>query len=252
MLKPHSVILGAMGNTRFNSAILALLLGLQGVCAIADDADSGFLPDYSRLHTSPLNERTRYYLAPGAQQKLASYSKIMVDNPEIFLAEDSPYKGIKPARLNVIAEAFRQKVVDALSSDYAVVDEAGPATLYLKLALTDLSISKNRTRLLGYTPVGLVYRAGRSAVQSDYQNAVRQVSLIDLKIEGEVLDSQSSEMIGEFVDDHGNRETPQNWDELLVDMQHFGKVIRCQLENARSSDDDWVNCMGEQEADPTA
>jgi len=230
--------------------LLLLVLLLQLPWVSADDVDSGFLEDYSMLVPAPLNERTRYYLVPDAQEKLAAYENIMVDHPEIFLDVNSPYKGIKPSRLSVIAEAFRDNVVNALSSDYTVVDQAGPSTLYLKLALTDLSISKNKTRLLGFTPVGLVYKAGRNAVQSDYQNAVRQVSLIDLKIEGEVLDSESSEMLGEFVDDHGSAETPQDWDELLLDMQHFGEVIRCQLENARSSDDKRVNCMDTEPAAP--
>ena len=229
------------------SALITCFLLQIAATASAEQSDSGFLSDYSKLQTSPSSEMTRYYLAPDAQEKLGDYDSIMVDQPEIFLSEDSPYKGIKPAKLNVIAEAFRDNVIMALSRDYTVVEKPGSATLHLRLALTDFSISKNKTRLLGYTPVGLVYKAGRHAVQSDYQNAVRQVSLIDLKIEGEITDSESSALLGEFVDDHSDVETPQTWDELLENMQHFGEVISCQLENARSGAQERVNCRAEDE-----
>lgn len=210
--------------------------------ANAEQQNSGFLDDYSKLQTSDENNLTRYYLAADAREKLRSYENIMVDHPEIFLAEDSPYKGVKPSRLAVIADAFRQEVVTALSSDYTVVEIAGPKTLYLKLALTDLSVTKNRTKILGYTPVGLAFRAGKGAVQSDYTNAVQHMSLVDLKIEGEVLDSVSSELIGEFVNDHGDASTPQTWKELLTDMQGFGTEIQCQLKNARSDPSQRVDC----------
>lgn len=234
----------------FNFRFTCVVVGLCVIAASAwaDDKDSGFLADYSKLTSESDNGLVHYYLAPDVQEKLSHYNKIMVDHPEIFLAEDSPYKGLKPAKLAVIAEVFRQQVSTALSSDYTVVDEAGPDTLFLKLALTDLMISKNRTKLLGFTPVGLVYQAGRSAVQSDYENAVRQVSLVDLKIEGELLDSQTSEVLGEFVNDHGTADTPQDWDELLTDMEGFGQVIQCQLGNARSLPDAPVDCFAEASA----
>jgi hypothetical protein len=222
------------------SAITLLLMITSAV--LADDKESGFLADYSKLKTVSENGLTRYYLAPDAQKKLAHYDKIMVDQPEIFLSDDSPYQGLKPAKLAVIAEVFREQVSSALSSDYTVVEEAGPDTLYLKLALTDLMISKNRTKILEFTPAGLVYQAGRNAVQSDYKNAVRQVSLVDLKIEGELLDSQTSDLLGEFVNDHGTSTTPQDWTELLTDMQHFGQVIQCQIRNAGSLPDKRVDC----------
>lgn len=229
----------------------AKLFSFLGIClltvssvsiAVADDQDSGFLEDYSKLKASSVNDLTRYYLAPDARNKLLSYDNIMVDHPEIFLAEDSPYKGIKASRIAVIADAFRQQVINALSDDYTVVETAGPKTLYLKLALTDLKVSKNRTKILGYTPAGLVFRAGKSAVQSDYANAVQHMSLVDLKIEGEILDSETSELIGEFVNDHGDVDTPQNWKELLTDMQKFGDRIQCQLNNARAEAAKRVDC----------
>lgn len=138
----------------------------------------------------------------------------MIDQPEVYLAPDSPYKGIKPAKLNVIAEAFRDAVSQALSSDYTIVSEAGPDTLYLKMALTDLSVTEKHKKVLGFTPVGRMYKAGRSTVQSNYQNAVQYISLLDLKIEGELLEA----------------------------MQRFGEVFQCQLDNVRAEPDDRVNC----------
>jgi hypothetical protein len=221
---------------------------MHGACAA--DADpvsssagtSGFLADYSLLVPGPNSHLTQYYLAPGASAKLSDYKSIMVDHPEVFIDKDSPYQGFKPAQLAVVVETFRQAVIEALSDDYTITDQPGPGVLYLRLGLVNLKASKDRTKVLEFTPVGLVYKAGRQAVSSDYNNAVRHTSLVGLKIEGELRDSQSSELFGEFVDEYGGTTTPVSWPELATEMQYFSGLVDCQLQNARAAADDRVNC----------
>jgi hypothetical protein len=215
---------------------------LSTAFAAETDDNPGFLSDYSNLQPAPDNALTQYYISPGARENLALYKSIMVDQPQVFIAKDSPYHGIKPARINIIAEALRQHVITALSEDYQVVETTGPGVLYLRLALVDLSIKKDRFHILGYTPIGLVYRAGQDVVQSDYANAVKHISLVGLNVEGELRDSQSSEVLGKFVDTFASTTTPKTWKDLATEMENFGAAINCQIKNGRSRADDQVNC----------
>ena len=60
---------------------------------------SGFMEDYSILHSTKSEGPDLIYLPPGVEEHLAGYTKIMIDQPEIFLAPDSPHKGMKPDQL---------------------------------------------------------------------------------------------------------------------------------------------------------
>jgi len=233
-------------------AAATLALMWAGACLLAANAaapddtsaadDAGFLDDYSLLRPSPDNSLTRYYMAPGASAKLRGYQRIMVDHPEVFIAATSPYKGFKPANLTVVAEVFRQAVIAALQDDYEIVAEPGEGVLLLRLALVDINVSKDRRHVVGFTPAGLVYQAANAAVSSSYRNAVRHTSLAGVSIEGEVRDSQSSDLLGEFVDDFSSQSAPKGWSEFQQEMQRFGEVANCQLNNAKAPEADRVNC----------
>jgi hypothetical protein len=225
---------------------MALTLMWPATYALADDipaaANVGFLDNYSGLIPSPDNSLTKYYLAPGASEKLSTYHSIMVDHPEVFIGADSSYKGFKPAHIAVVAGAFRAAVATALQSDYKIVTEAGEGVLLLRLALVNLDMTKDRLHVLGFTPAGLVFQAADNIASSAYNNAVRHTSLVSLSIEGEVRDSKSAELLGEFVDDFSSNSTPKGWSEFQQEMQRFGEVTNCQLKNAEAAKADRVNC----------
>jgi hypothetical protein len=225
---------------------IALALLLPATYALADDTQAaknvGFLDDYSVLIPSPDNSLTKYYLSPGASAKLSTYHSIMIDHPEVFIGAESPYKGFKPANLAVVAEVFRTAVANAMQADFKVVTEAGDGVLVLRLALVNLDMTKDRLHVLGFTPAGLVFRAADNIASSAYTNAVRHTSLVSLSVEGEVRDSQSSELLGEFVDDFSSQSSPKGWAEFQQEMQRFGEVTNCQLRNAAAAEADRVNC----------
>lgn len=244
-----------MNSLRSLKGTLVVALAASGTQLWAQSTDtaagSGFLQDYSLLQPSPQSSLTQYYLAPGAGEKLKSYTSIMIDHPEVFILSSSPYKGIKPANLSIVAQALRQSVSDALQDDYEIVEQPGAGVLYLRLALVDLNVTKDRLHVLGYTPVGLAAQGIRAAAAPAYDNAVRHTSLVSLKIEGQISDSQSAELLGEFVDDFSSHKTPKGWKELQTEMQLFGSVVECQLKNAAAPEDARVNCRAADAATPT-
>jgi hypothetical protein len=87
---------------------LAVLAG-SGVALAADVTyDQTFLTDYSKLTPRQSDKGTEWiYLAPGAKQKLAKYSAVMVDQPEVMISPQSEYKGAKPDDLAAVANMMR-------------------------------------------------------------------------------------------------------------------------------------------------
>jgi len=182
------------------------------------------------------------YLAPGAEKRMANYSAIMIDQPEIFVASDSKYKGIKPDEIKDLADAFRSGMAQALAETYMIVDRPGAKVLYVRFAISNVQLKKKKKRLLAYTPVGLVAGAAKSALTSD---VTKKIDLKGLTVEMEVLDSNSEERIAALLNVRsGTKDEPVSWDELEALIGVYSQRVRCRLDNARVAEADWVDCLG--------
>src|SRR5687767_5226966 len=97
----YGVVPGTGGEMQERSNILAygMLLSLAAAMpgpGMAQDNDSSFLRDYSKLEPAQDNPFEELYLAPDAMKRSTQYTAVMIDQPEIFLHPDSKYQGIKP------------------------------------------------------------------------------------------------------------------------------------------------------------
>ncbi|MEE4300065.1 MAG: DUF3313 domain-containing protein [Pseudomonadales bacterium] len=234
--------------------------------ALAAAEPSGFLDDYDQLRADPGFAADRVYLVPDAADRFARYDAVMVDQPEVFIASDSRYRGMKPDDLKLLADSFRSAVTDELSETYRIAEEPGPGVLYLRFATTDLQLRKTRN-LLDFTPVGVVTNvvpgvrdvksALRSAVIKDFS---RRVSLIELTIEAELLDSVSGERIAALVAQLGQRRDREagleqratSWEEAEQVVRTYGSRLVCRLDNARKEPEQRGDCslLGESSASP--
>ncbi|HKQ80807.1 MAG TPA: DUF3313 domain-containing protein, partial [Steroidobacteraceae bacterium] len=176
-----------------NARTALVLSGLLGWIAFgpcptyAQSPEESFLTDYSKLQPAPDNPFDESYVA--ADLKVASkYTAVMIDQPELFIHPDSPYKGIKPDDMKAIADELRGRVIGELKSGYQIVDQPGPNVMYVRLAVGDLVMEKKKRPILAYTPVGAVVHA--------VKNVTSKIDLKNMKIEGEVLDSTSLEQLG--------------------------------------------------------
>lgn len=224
-------------------ATLALTSLLLSPVAIAQEMpQSGFMEDYSILQKVEDGSADYRYMAEGALERVAKYQAIMVDQPEIFIAADSPYRGAKPKHLASLADAFRSGAAAAIAEDYFVVDKAGEDVLYASMAISNLYLTKKKRRLIGYTPVGLVGGAVIGAAQSDI---AKKADLRRAVIEFEIRDSVTGELIVALIDIRGGEDSPATWEELEAAATAYGRIAACRLTNARLPAGAQVNCLQE-------
>ena len=230
-----------MTSTRI--VMLALAVFFVSSATLADEMpQSGFMEDYSLLKKVEDGSADYRYMAEGALERVAKYQAIMIDQPEIFIAEDSKYRGAKPRHLDALADAFRSGVAAAVSKDYYVVDTPGPDVMYASIAISNLHLTKKKKNILGYTPIGLVGGAVVGAANTDI---AKKANLEDAVIEFEVRDSETGELIVAVIDQRGGDEMAASWEELEAAATAYGNLVNCRLNNSRFPADAQVNCLDE-------
>ncbi len=210
--------------------------------ALAQDLQySGFLSDYSQLTQSSDEYMDYKYLVPGAEDKMPNYIAMMIDQPEIFIAPNSKYQGMKPDDMKVLADTFRTSLAQSLSASYMIVDQPGPNVLYLRFALSNVQLKKKKKGLLSYTPVGIVAGVATSALSSDI---TKKIDLKGLTMEMEVLDSSSHEQLAALLETRsGKKDDPASWAELEALIAVYSQRMRCRLNNTRVAEEDQVDCV---------
>ena len=192
---------------------------------------SGFLEDYPSFE--PDKDRPGALIYRKAGTSLKDYRKVIMDPVEIWYAPDCKYKGIKPDELKILADAFRAAIVSELEPDYPVVSKSGPGVLGIRMAITNVRVTKKKRGLLGYTPASLVLT---TAVKTIGDN----VSLQDATIEAELLDSQSNERLGALIDRQHKKGSAlgklkplqsgaASWEEIENTLKFYAKRLRSRL-----------------------
>ena len=204
---------------------------------------SGFMTDYTQLEKVTDGSADYRYLAPGGLDRVAQYNAVMIDQPEIFIATDSPYRGAKPKHLDALAESLRAGVILALSENMDIVEHPGENVLYISPAATNLKLTKKKRGILGYTPVGLVSGAVVGAATS---NLAKKANLQGMVFEMEGFDSVSGERVIAIIDSIGSDvQSPATWEELEAFMATYGRLLQCRFDNARLPDEQRVNCLAQ-------
>ena len=228
------------GKQKVYSAVFAALMLSSSTQIVADD--SGFLSDYSKL--KPLaGSNTLMYTAPNAFTDFKNYKAVMIDQPELIIADDSKYKGIKPDDAKAVADALRAQMSETVTKNgrMFVVDKPGPGVLYVRMAASNVHLKKKSRGLLGYTPAGLVVGGAVSAGQEMQQKIVLQ----DMNLEIEILDSQSQKVMAALVDkiNPGKKaKASESWSKEYTVMDYWATRFHCRLENSQKPENEWQDC----------
>jgi hypothetical protein len=186
-----------------------------------------FLSNYKNLEP---RGKDLVYRTADSQRLLAAARGIMIDQPEVHIAADSPFTGAKPADLTAIAEALRSQLVEALTkAGYNVVTAPGPNILLLRTAFTDVYLEKEARGVLGYTPIGFVVGAGVDAMESVMQG----YNILGITLQAELIDTGSNALIFELVAQRGGNQQVITFDQYKKQMQTWGQRLACQVSNSK-------------------
>ena len=161
----------------------ALLIMASALAApLTASAQDTFLSDPSLLQSDPRFGADLVYLPGNVEERMRNYDSVMVDEPEVFIAPDSPYGGFKASDMAALTSMVRAAYIQGFtdeSTNLQVVDEASPSTLYLRLALKNVYVKKNKRGLFTYTPVGAVMK-GRNVIKPLSDTRIEEGDVIAL------------------------------------------------------------------------
>ncbi len=232
-------------KTFFNvTSVLVIAIAPLSSAALGQDLyQSGFMTDYTQLEKITDGTSDYRWVAPGAQERLGQYDAIMIDEPEVFIASDSEYHGVKAKQISAFADSLRRTTAAAMSDHLYVVDQPGENVLYLTLAASNVKLTKRKKSILGYTPAGLVTGAVRGAATSDI---AKKANLEGLVMEGELFDSMTGERLVAIIDSRGiNEEDAATWQEIDELTALYAARFICFFRNSRLPTDEMVDCLAE-------
>jgi hypothetical protein len=154
--------------------------------------ESGFLSDYGQLKHVEGYPAALVYIRPGVQW--SSYNAVQLDS--VTLWRDAGTEALSAEDQQMLTDLLYKDVHDDLSKYFNVVTEAGPGTLRLRVALTQVQAAKPVIRTV--TTVVPQMRVLGSLIGLAANTALTVGSAT---VEMEVLDSVTNQVLAEGVDD---------------------------------------------------
>jgi len=195
--------------------VLTLLLISTSVAGWAQQQPelSGFLDDYPPLTLAEDGSGVLIWKAPNIEAK---YVAVLVDQPEIFIHPDSPYKGIEPDELKVLADAYREIVATKLATVHPVVEEPQPNIIRLRLALTNVYVRREGGS-----------SSGASNEHTLKRDLGRKYSLVEATVEAEGIDNETGQRLAVAVRKKVRRagedvnDAATSWDDLRAALDEL-------------------------------
>ena len=207
---------------------LSLLTTLTGASLAGAPASSDFITDLPALQPVPGVEGSWGWEAE--ENTLQSYDKFVLTNVEVFLAPDSPYKGINGRQIQAITDTLRAAMKLELEPDYPLISQPGPGVAQLSIAITNVKMSKRKKNILQYTPVGLALGGVRSLA-----DALNNVSLAGAVVEAEFTDSVTGERLAVRVATNpwaqaGVGSGEMSWETLESAFVYYAKQVKTRFD----------------------
>jgi hypothetical protein len=191
---------------------------------------SGFLQDYSLLKPKDPMKLVQWVYV-NEKVNVATYNKIILDDVVFFLAKDAEYQGIEAQELVDLADAFKKAIIMNLLGVYEFTDTPGPGVMRIRLAVTNLVPSRSVTgTLTTIVPVGLVISHVKKAATGSH------IGMGGVTFEGEVIDSQSGEILGAVIDSKTGKKYKigkgmSKWGHAIDVFNAWGRTLRARLDN---------------------
>jgi hypothetical protein len=207
-----------------------------GLCAMASATaqEESFFTDPSVLETWEKGTFDLGWVRPDIAEWAPKYDSVMVDQPEVFVSDDSKYKGAKADHLKTLSDAARLAVIERLEAGgYAIVEEPAPNVVYIRWALHDIYLKKKKRGILSYTPLGMVVHA---TAQAAVRDVWKKIDINELGLKIEWIDSSTGELLSAGTANRGLRKSKGQkaqlvrWEELYALFYTIGEQTRCHMD----------------------
>ena len=176
---------------------------------LAMAADSGFLPDYSKLQqVKDLNGKPlRQWTSPKLTK--ANYQKILIEKVT-FYPEPRGSDQVSEQALSDIQQYMDTQLRTVGLARIPQVTEAGPGVLRVKVAITAVDTSATGLKPWQIIPVALVIQGAKAATGNRAENS-------NLAVEAIVTDSVTNEPLGMSVREAHGAKLPNSRAQLTLD-----------------------------------
>ena len=171
----------------------------MGIVAFGNVSNGGEKPEYSGfLQNYPTFKEGKkgvdmVYTKKGVD--FSKYNKIMMDEVVYYFSKDADYKGIHPAEIQELTDAFNRAFIDALNDAYPLTGTPGPDVMRVRVGITEIKTSNPAMGTAStILPVGLAVSLLKKGTTGGY------TGIGSATMEAEFLDSVSNERIGAAID----------------------------------------------------
>lgn len=160
--------------------------------AVAQDRDSGFLRDYTRLEAGKDSKGVPIRNWVSAKFTPANYNALLLD-PIVFYPEPQPSEKVSAAELQRMLAYANEVHKQAVSKRFNLVDRPGPGVVRLRIALTSVAAKEEGLKPYQLVPLAfLATMASRAAKGGAPQRAL-------IIVEAEATDSTTGELLASRV-----------------------------------------------------
>lgn len=187
---------------------------------------SGFLGDYSQLKENPEYPAALVYVRPGVQW--ARYNSIQLDSAGLWLDENT--KNLSPEDQQHLTDMLYSSMYRDLSAVFTMVNQPGPDTLRLRVALTQAQGAKVAVRVVTTVVPQLRTAGAIVGLGGDTATTVGSAT-----VEMEILDSVTDDRLAAGVDDRAGtkvlfaKRTFQTWGDVEAACDRWSSRIAWQL-----------------------
>lgn len=154
--------------------------------------ESGFLGDYSQLQKLDGYPAAMVYIRPGVQW--SRYNAIQLDSVQLWT--DASTSGLSAEDQQMLTDSLYKSLRDDLSKYFMIVNQAGPNTIRLRVALTQAQAAKPVLRTVTTVVPQMRLLGGVIGLAGDTATTVGSAT-----VEMEALDSVSNQRLAAAVDD---------------------------------------------------
>jgi hypothetical protein len=190
------------------------------------DADmSGFLDDYSHLAPGAPDQPSFVYRDPDVRWE--AYDRVVFEPITIWRSGENALAPVPPEDLARLAYELQHSVLAQLARTFTIVQQPGPATLRIRLALTQ---AKQTDPLLDVF-TDAVPPDAREPGNAPLHPATRDF-VAAAAIEGELSDAMSGRMLAEGVD-YRRARALRTWDDVRAAADRWAAWFAGRLAEAR-------------------